>query len=733
MRLLSGLSEQITKILSGGGFGQKQEFALTAPDFWEHWDLKRRGSSNRIFYDSNSAFQAYRAHELVYACINKIADVMNDAEIIVEKKTSKGDWEKAEGHLLTGLFRRPNREQTGRDLRRLLVQSEQGVGRFCLFIDRSAAGIPVSLTALNPVKIRAEYDRSRDRILFYEYTRKDGRKVKIATEDLIIRRRPDLLDQYHGFAPLEAALKSVNSDLGLTDYVDAFFESDGTPSGILKILNATVNQTKREAMQRDWKRKYSRGGTNQKGVAVLDQNADYQKIGSNLDELDSESLTGRFESRICAVFGVPPNLVGAYVGLVHVTANATAKAELQNFWINKCSPELAALREWLTWFVLPEFEPIEKIQAEQIRVGLDISQAAFLQDEIDNIHKRTREDFKAGLIKLNEAREALGLAPDLEAKNDYYVQPSTLIAISPERRAEEAESEPVIPPALDPALPPAKDPDEDDEKDPADENAKALKEFLEKKTFDLDGLTLRREPTELEILIDLKAIAADLASEKEKVASILASFRLELIDQAAEKLEDLEPKDAYTLTLEPDQKTRAAILKVIKAAFGRGRAQIARELRAQRNAGKAAKAEIDADDLEFLDELTDGLISRMINKIGADAVAEFLKLKLLGNYTADILTEILVATSEKFIDAIAGATTNAAIQAGRASEGEARSSEWDRVIYSAILDANTCEPCGDADGLEAQDPADLPAAPNPDCAGGDRCRCFHVYVSAAEG
>jgi len=739
MRLLSSFSDQITKI-TGTLFERKAEFALTAPDFWEHWSLKRRESS-RLFYDSNSAFQAYRSHELVYACINKIADVMNDAEIIVEKKSAKGEWEKVDGHLLTGLFRRPNREQTGRDLRRLLVQSEQSVGRFCLFVERSQAGIPVNLTALNPVRIRAEYDRAKDKILYYEYTRKDGRHVQIKPEDLLIRRRADLLDQYLGFAPLEAALKSINSDLGLTDYVDAFFENDGTPSGILKILNMTVNQTKREAMQRDWRRKYSRGGSNQKGVAVLDQNAEYQKIGSNLDELDNESLTGRFESRICAVFGVPPNLVGAYVGLVHVTANATAKAELRNLWDNKISPELASLREWLTWFVLPEFEEIGKIQAEQIRVGFDISQAAFLQEEIDNIHKRTRENFKAGLIKLNEARDAIGLSPDDKAGNDYYVQPSTLIAISPERRAEEAENEPVIPPALNPALPPAggdddedlaKDPDNPDDEDPS---KVAFREFLEKKTFDLDGLTLRREPTEIEAMLDLKGMVEDFESEREKVASILGSFRLELIDQSCDKLDDLEPKTAHTLELIPSSKTRASLAKAIKAAFNRGRAQIVKELNAQASGKQLGQntfvfdsKALDDDDLEFLDELTDGLISRMINEIGSRAVAEFLELYLLGSYALETLKDALVTQSAKFIDALAGSTTNAAIQTGRAAEGEARSGDWDRVIYSAILDANTCNPCGDADGLEADDPEDLPAAPNPDCEGGDRCRCFHVYV-----
>lgn len=685
----------------------------TSNALWERWGMNR--SNTRIRYDSNSAFTAYRSHELVFACINKIADVMNDAEIIVEVKNAKGAWEKKDGHLLPALFKRPNSYQTGRDVRKLMVQSEQGLGRFYAHIERSGAGIPVSMTVLNPNRIRPKYNSSQTEILYYEYTKKDGSRLPIKSEDLLIRRRPDLLDQFNGFAPLDAALKSINSDLGLTDYVDAFFESDGTPSGILKVLNATVTPTKREAMQADWKKRYGRGGAQQKGVAVLDQNADFQKIGSNLDELASDSLSGRFESRICTVFGVPPNLVGAYVGLLHVTANATAKAELQNFWDNKISGELSVMREWLTWFVLPEFEEIDSIRAEKIRVSYDISHVAFLQEDVEEIHKRARENFKAGGWTLNEFRTATGQMPD--PKGDYYIQPVNVMALSPDSRALEAAK--IVPVGTDPNATP--------------EPAKAaLPEHPEKKTFDLDGLILGREPKGVELLIDLKKIVADYDSEKEKCIKILQKFRLDLISQAVTKLDKLTAENAHTLTLTPDPKRRKELAKAVRSAYMAGREQIIAEITAQQTAKgnlfiEFTKAD-DDDWLEYLDELTDGMVSRIINEITARAVNEYLSRKLLLDYTIDKLTEALLGQSEKFIDQIAGSTVNAAISTGRDDEIKDNIDQLEHIEYSAILDQNTCGPCGDADGLTASDPLDLPAAPNPDCDGGDRCRCIHVAI-----
>lgn len=706
-----------------GPSGQKaDDLALveTNTSFWERWGLSR--ATTRIRYNADSVFTAYRNHELVFACINKIADVMNDAEIVVEIRNAKGEWEKKPGHLLPALFKRPNSFQTGRDVRKLMVHSEQGLGRFIAHMERSGAGIPVSMTVLNPNRVYPKYDRNNATVLGYEYVKTDGTRVPLKLEDLLIRRRPDLLDQFGGFAPLTAALKSINSDLGLTDYVDAFFESDGTPSGILKILNSTVPDAKREALQALWKKKYSRGGSNQKGIAVLDQNAEFQRIGSNLDELASDSLSGRHEARICAVFGVPPNLVGAYVGLLHVTANATAKAELQNFWDNKISGELSTLREWLTWFVLPEFEDIEAIKAEKIRVSWDVTHVAFLQEDVEKIHERVRKNFQAGGITLNEFRQAIQLAPD--PAGDYYIQPINVTAIAPDNRAANAIEK--VPAGTNPKQP-----------KPAPEPAKELPtdETLEKKTksVDYNGLTLGREPRGVELVIDLKKIVDDYESEKSRVIGILSRFRVKLIEQAVTALDAMEPKDAHTLTLTPDAKIRKDLIKALDAAYKTGHGQIIAEIMAQQTAKGLAPLDLKADItdyLEWLDEITDGLISRIINEITVRAINRYLTLKLLNDYVLDKLRSALLDESEKFIDQISGSTVNAAISQGRDDEIKDQADKIEYTEYSAILDANTCSPCGDADGQQEADPLDLPAAPNPDCEGGDRCRCIHVAVIA---
>jgi hypothetical protein len=347
---------------------------------------------------------------------------------------------------------------------------------------------------------------------------------------------------------------------------------------------------------------------------------------------------------------------------------------------------------------------------------------AFLQEDVKDIHTRARDNFKVGGWTLNEFREATGKMPD--PKGDYYLQPINILAISPDNRAAEAVQK----------IEQGKEPAEiDDGDEPPPEPAKALlaHTHLEKKTFDLDGLTVGREPRGVELVIDLKAIADDYESERAKAVRILTRFRDDLIDQAAAAIDKLDPKDVYTLTLVPDAGVRKQIAKVLQSAYRRGRQQIIAELNAQRaekNIAPLLELKDDRDDQEFIEEMVDTIISKIINEIQSRAINVYTSLRILLDYSVDRLKELLRSESTRFIEDAAGNVVNASFSTGRAAEIENNLDVIDHCEYSAILDTNTCDPCEAADGQTASMPDDLPSAPNPDCDGGPRCRCFIVGV-----
>lgn len=673
---------------------KSNELDLMNPLGWQNaLNWQRRGFTS---FTNETAQSAYAAHELVFACIQKTADVMNDAEIVVEKINSKGDWEKVSGHPLTSLFKRPNSHETGKDFRRLQVQSELSSGIFYAEIIRSRAGLPVEIFVLNPTRILPVLDYSQNEISYYQYTRGNGTIKQIAPENMLIRRRVDLTNRFYGLSPLKVALKSINSDLGLTDYVDAFFTNDGTPSGILKVLNASLNEAQKKAVSAEWKNKYGRGSSNQNGIAVLDQNMNFENIGSKINELETDQLSGRFESRICSVFGVPPILVGAYVGLIHTTNNATLKAALNDFWDNKISPELATLREWLTWFLLPEFEDINLIKAEKVRVNYDLSQCKWLMDDVDAIHDRNRKDYQSDGITKNEFRAAIGKEPI--AGGDKFRSDYIAAKTAPKELPKETEKPKQLP-------------------------------APEEKTEGLEKKTLKywRELSDIEKIIDLKSLEADLEKESKSLEEIILILRKDLISQSVKETARLSLENISDISLTISNKNQKLLEKLLEQAVKTGANQVLQELSAQNSSKSFEQKDGSGFDIKTLLEL---IMARIIFEIKTRAINVAVLLYTLGIYSEEEMLKRLEEESQKQFENWAKNFANLAIQAGR--EKELKRADVKYYEYSAILDGKVCKPCKKWDGKQSEILKNLPKVPYKKCLGLWNCRCFIVAVAKSE-
>lgn len=384
-------------------------------------------------YDRQSLMGWFERNEVVYACIRKKCEAVVDPELIVEQQ--KGDeWEAIQGHPLVALLQKPNPDDTYDTFMAAWVASEECTGEFFAEIVRDKSGVPIELYPLDPWKMFPVYKGGKR--AWWEFHSGVGTPVRLNLEDVLYRKK--------GVAPLRVAIGSVDADQAQTDFTRAFFHSDGIPAGILKVLNKTLTEEDANSLQQRWMTKFRRGGTNYKQVAVLDQNADYEQIGSNMTQVESAVTRGQIESRICMVFGVPPALIGAYVGMDLATNDATLKSLLADFWDNTMSPDLKARRAFLTWKLLPEFEPIENIKAGKIQVAYDMTYVMALQEDENSRHERARENFKASGISVNEFRESIGLDP-IDGE-DYFLQPQSVTAVAEQVRQILAFREPPEPP-----------------------------------------------------------------------------------------------------------------------------------------------------------------------------------------------------------------------------------------------------------------------------------------------
>jgi len=251
---------------------------------------------------------------------------------------------------------------------------------------------------------------------------------------------------------------------------------------------------------------------------------------------------------------------------------------------------------------------------------------------------------------------------------------------------------------------------------------------LERKV-DWEGLTLSREPKPHEALC-IKDISRAQDSSRATIGRILLSLRSDLIDQGMRKIKQLSPAEYHSLTVEVPKQNRADLRAQAEQTFEAGRRLLATEL--SRQSGKSAQIKQTPAENAELDDLTDLTASRVANDVQARiaaAAARYSLLGLTGNELWNAVDDELRAGSVSYIDRSATGLANKLLNLGRSSEADDRSDEWDRVEYSAILDQNVCGPCSAADGETAASEDDLTPVPNPDCEGGDWCRCLHIFIN----
>lgn len=249
---------------------------------------------------------------------------------------------------------------------------------------------------------------------------------------------------------------------------------------------------------------------------------------------------------------------------------------------------------------------------------------------------------------------------------------------------------------------------------------------LETKGVDWEGLKLSREPNEVEKLC-IKSIATAQDAGKASVVSVLMDARKVLIEDALGKTKKLTAATYHKLILTVPEYISDDLREELKQIFIKGRDLVAIELRQQGKSFRQMKQFSD-DDLDDLVDLTDSRIANDIQSRITAAATRFSLLGLIGKELWDAVEKEVGEGSTGWLERASQGVANKALNMGRSAEAEDRKDEWEHVEYSAILDSNVCGPCAEDDGQASTSEDDLSPAPNPECEGGDWCRCLHVFI-----
>ncbi len=262
-------------------------------------------------------------------------------------------------------------------------------GNGYIYITRNNIGSPIKLTYLKPSQVQVYYNENNYDSLYY-----------YASGIIIGKIEPiNMIHLYkHGiFNKENKSSKSYgNKSMNLARETDSsayqYFRSGCNVSGILKFLSSSTPQQRNELLA-SWQ---TNVGKNRNGVAIVPNNVDYIKLGS--DGSTAQLLESRQYNlqEIARYFNISPIMLG---DLSHASYS-TLEMVMTQFVTVTLQPIIVLLEEELNRKLVSRYE--------SIRLSLD-------ETFLIKYDKKTEAEYYKGLVSsgiltVNEARQKLGFA-----------------------------------------------------------------------------------------------------------------------------------------------------------------------------------------------------------------------------------------------------------------------------------------------------------------------------------
>jgi HK97 family phage portal protein len=370
---------------------QQQELSTTVP---LNLDVGQ-ASYPDVNYE-NFASEGYAKNEIVHACIRELATSAASPRYYVQAPSEDGGSVEVETGLLYDLTSKPNPYTDWYSFIERLVTFLMVAGNAYAIKERARSDQVSALYLLRPDRVSivaGDYGAES-----YVYT-VGGTEYGVEARDMCHLALPNPGGDIYGLSPLQVAARTVNLDLNMTDFAKVYFANAGVPSGLLKVKRRLTSQEEASTIRARWRSQFG-GVNNFHRIAILDDDAEYQPMSNSPKDMELSGLHNLTESRICAVFGVPPILVGANVGLQRSTFSNYREARLA-FHSETLEPMVARILRYFNANLGDEYGSNETLTVDWAAMR------GVLDDQAATTTRLTAL-FAGGIITLNETREALG-------------------------------------------------------------------------------------------------------------------------------------------------------------------------------------------------------------------------------------------------------------------------------------------------------------------------------------
>lgn len=344
----------------------------------------------------------------VYACVRLISENLAAMPCKVYRRTSQGR-ELAEDHpLYDVLHRMPNGWQTAFEWFEMMQSLILIYGNAYAHIAPGPRGAVDQLIPLHPSMMKVE--RLENMRLRYTYTTPSGRPIVYA-QDEILHVRALSCDGVNGISPIAASPNTVGLARALENHGASLFRHGSIP-GIVFSTDRPMAPKQARDITDAWNKQHG-GSEHHNKPAILPFGLKPTTI--SLTNQDAEYIGNRKQQQleICAIFGVPPHLVG---NLDRATFSNIEQQAL-DFFKNTMHQWVKRWEQALRRDLIPEEEYYAEFSLEAFLRGDSAARVAFI-----------REMIHAGIMTVNEARRLENMDPIGEA-GDKHIFPSNFTTL----------------------------------------------------------------------------------------------------------------------------------------------------------------------------------------------------------------------------------------------------------------------------------------------------------------
>ena len=339
---------------------------------------------------------------LVFAAIRMLSSAFQEAPIICERKGEDGTWNEIEDHVVIRPFK-TNPILSESEIQQYMISHVESCGQIFLWIIRDGFGIPQEVWPIPPdwVQIQlVEGITAEDpfRIISsYKVTPTGGQEFHLTPEEMVYMRFPDPTNLWGGISPIEAASPYLQLESKSLEFKAESLDNLKLPGPVIKTKKPLGKDQARD-LKSMLRRKL--GGVSDSAIVISGEDASFELLNP-AEGFDWKAFSELDETRILMIFGVPPIVIGALVGLENSPWSNVGEAK-RWMYTNTVAGLWKMIGTGLTRALISEAD------RATLRIAFDTSEVLELQEDRDAISERATAEYNSGGILRSEYREKIG-------------------------------------------------------------------------------------------------------------------------------------------------------------------------------------------------------------------------------------------------------------------------------------------------------------------------------------